>query len=153
MFGAGALLGAFTAGRVAQQIGIGPAIVGSIALGGPVMLGVPLATHETALLLIGAGGLISGWTNVVYNVNQVSLRQAITPERMLGRMNATMRFIVWGTIPIGMILGGAIATLASATVAVWIGAIGGLFAFLPVFLGPVRSLRVIPDPEPERAPG
>jgi MFS family permease len=149
MFGAGALLGAFTAGRIGQKLGIGRAIVGSIALGGPVMLGVPLATQDTALLLIGGGGLISGWTSVVYNVNQVSLRQAITPERMLGRMNATMRFIVWGTIPIGMIVGGAIATVAGVTTAIWIGAIGGLFAFLPVFLGPVRGLKVIPDPKPD----
>ena len=45
---------------------------------------------------------------VIYNVNQVSLRQAITPERMLGRMNATMRFIVWGTIPIGALVGGVL---------------------------------------------
>jgi hypothetical protein len=68
---------------------------------------------------------------------------------MLGRMNATMRFIVWGTIPIGMIVGGAIATVAGVTTAIWIGAIGGLFAFLPVFLGPVRGLKVIPDPKPD----
>ena len=43
----------------------------------------------------------SGLSAVIYNINQVSFRQAITPAPMQGRMNATMRFIVWGTIPIG----------------------------------------------------
>ena len=51
---------------------------------------------------------ISGITNPVYNVNQVSLRQAITPDRLQGRMNASMRFIVWGTIPLGALLGGGL---------------------------------------------
>jgi hypothetical protein len=68
---------------------------------------------------------------------------------MLGRMNATMRFIVWGTIPIGQLVGGAIATIFGTITAIWIGVIGGLFAFLPTLLSPVFSLRRIPD-EPER---
>jgi hypothetical protein len=70
---------------------------------------------------------------------------------MLGRMNATMRFLVWGTIPIGQVVGGTIATLFGVHVAIWIGAIGGIFAFLPVFLSPVRSLERIPDVPPEGA--
>jgi hypothetical protein len=69
---------------------------------------------------------------------------------MLGRMNATMRFIVWGTIPIGQIIGGLIATVTSLGVvaAIWVGAIGEVFAFLPVLFSPVRSLETIPEPEP-----
>ena len=51
-------------------------------------------------------GFVGGFCGVGWNINQVSLRQAITPPRMQGRMNATMRFIVWGTIPLGAILGG-----------------------------------------------
>jgi MFS family permease len=148
-FGAGALLGAFTASRIADRVGVGRAIVGSAFLAAPATLLVPLASRETALLLMGGGGLLSGWANVIYNVNQVSLRQAITPEPMLGRMNATMRFIVWGTIPIGQVVGGVIATVFGTITSIWIGAIGGLFVFLPVLLSPVRSLRRIEDAQPE----
>jgi MFS family permease len=148
-FGAGALLGAVTASRVANRFGVGRAIVASAFISAPASLLVPLASRETALVLWGAGGLVSGWANVVYNVNQVSLRQAITPEPMLGRMNATMRFIVWGTIPIGQIISGVIATAFGTLTAIWIGVIGGLFAFLPVLLSPVRSLRRIEDIQPE----
>jgi MFS family permease len=148
-FGLGALVGAFTSSRVAQRVGLGLTIVGSMIIFSVAQLLVPIASRETALFLIGGSGLIAGWGNVVYNVNQVSLRQAICPEPMLGRMNATMRFIVWGTIPIGQIIGGLIATVfGSALVAIWIGTIGGLFAFLPVFLSPVRTLREIPQAQP-----
>ena len=62
----------------------------------------------------------------------MSLRQAITPERLQGRMNAAMRWIVWGTIPLGTLAGGAIATAYGLRAALWVGAIGGLFTFLPV---------------------
>lgn len=148
-FGAGALIGAVTASRVADRFGTGRTIVGSIAIGGPLQLLVPLANHDTALLFIGGGGIVSGWATVVYNVNQVSLRQSICPERMLGRMNATMRFIVWGTIPIGQVIGGIVATAFGTLTAIWLGAIAGLFAFLPVLFSPVRSLQKISDAEPE----
>jgi MFS family permease len=148
-FGAGALLGALTASRVAERVGVGNAILWSIFLGGPMTLLIPLASRDTALLLIGGGGILSGWSQVVYNVNQVSLRQSITPEPMLGRMNATMRFIVWGTIPIGQVVGGLIATFFGTITGIWVGAIGGLFAFVPILLSPVRKLRRIEDAQPE----
>jgi MFS family permease len=99
------------------------------------------------------GGFLAGFGQVVYNVNQVSLRQAITPESLLGRMNATMRFLVWGTIPIGQVIGGTIATLFGTHAAIWVGAVGGLFAFLPVLLSPVRALTRIPEPEPAASRG
>jgi MFS family permease len=150
-FGAGALLGAFVAGRVGERLGIGRAIVASIVIGGIGGLALPLATHDNALWLISAGLFVGGFGQVVYNVNQVSLRQAITPEPLLGRMNATMRFLVWGTIPIGQVIGGLIATFFGTHTAIVVGAIGGLFVFLPVFLSPVRSLERIPDATPDDA--
>jgi hypothetical protein len=88
---------------------------------------------------------------VVYNVNQVSLRQAITPESMLGRMNATMRFLVWGTIPIGSLTGAAMSEIIGVQPTIWIGAALGCLAFLPVLFSPVRSLQRIPDAEDRTA--
>ena len=52
-----------------------------------------------------AGTIIGGFGAVVYNIQQVTLRQAITPERMQGRMNSAMRFLVWGPIPLGGLAG------------------------------------------------
>jgi len=92
-----------------------------------------------------AGQFVSFVGVVVYNINQVSLRQAIVPIRLQGRMNATMRFLVWGTIPLGGLAGGLLATLLGVRSAVGIVVLGGCLAFLWVLLSPVRSLKEIPE--------
>jgi predicted MFS family arabinose efflux permease len=84
-------------------------------------------------------------------VSQVSLRQAITPEHFLGRMNATMRFLVWGTIPIGSLIGAVLSELIGVRETVWVGSILSLFAFLPVLLSPVRQIQTIPTDDPDTA--
>jgi MFS family permease len=96
--------------------------------------------------------MVVGFGGIVYNIAQVSLRQAITPERLQGRMNAAMRWIVWGTIPLGGLLGGAIGQWVSVPTALWVGAIGSLSAFLPVALSSVRSIREMPAPVEEPTP-
>jgi MFS family permease len=145
----GTLAGAFTASRVPKRIGVGRTIVASALLFGPTMLLIPLAPREFPAPLLIASGLLAGYGNVLYNVNQVSLRQAITPERMQGRMNATMRFIVWGTIPVGAILGGVLATAIGLLPTLWIGALGSFIPGVFVLFSPVRSLKEIPEPEAE----
>jgi hypothetical protein len=70
-------------------------------------------------------------------------------------MNASMRWIVWGTLPLGQLAGGAIATAYGLTAALWVGAIGSLFTFLPVLLSSVRNIREMPtqvvEPTPAQA--
>jgi predicted MFS family arabinose efflux permease len=65
---------------------------------------------------------------------------------MQGKMNATMRFIVWGTIPLGAVLGGALGSLIGLHATIVVGAIGALFAFIPVTLSSVRHLVTMPEP-------
>jgi MFS family permease len=148
----GVLLGALSGGRLAKWIGIGWTIILSAALAGLATFSVPLAPPDDPFWVLVVGGVILGFSVVVYNVNQVGLRQAITPDRMLGRMNATMRLIVWGTIPIGALIGGVLGTVFSdmlgtlqgLQLVLWVAAIGGTLSFLPVLFSPVRSLREIP---------
>ena len=78
-------------------------------------------------------------------MNQASLRQLITAPRMQGRMNASMRFMVWGTMPIGVFLGGVLGTVIGVRSTVLLAGIGGLLPALFVLWSPVRSLRVMPD--------
>jgi hypothetical protein len=116
---------------------------------------LPAAVLVAGPLLL-ASQLLMGFTAVAYNVNQVSFRQAITPLEMQGRMNATMRFIVWGTMPIGMVLGGLVGSVVPLRLTVLIGGLIASTAFLFVLLSPVRSLREIPrqarsEAEPTRA--
>ena len=140
----GVILGALTGGRLAKALGIGPTIIVSAAISGLATFAVPLAPQDDPFWVLVVGGLIVGFGVVVYNVNQVGLRQAITPDRMLGRMNATMRLIVWGTIPIGALIGGVLGYLFGLVPVLWVSAIGASLSFLPVLLSPVRTLREIP---------
>jgi len=142
----GFLAGAFLAAPLARTLGLGRAIVGSQILGIMGWILVPLAMPETATVLLIASGVIMGLTTPVYNINQVSLRQAITPDRLQGRMNATMRFMVWGTMPLGSLLGGALGQALGLRPALWLMCIGGSLPFLWVLLSPVRSLREQPAP-------
>jgi MFS family permease len=142
----GAVVGAVSANRLAQRFGVGPTIVGSMAVGTPGLLLIALAPRELPVPFLVAAGFLAGIGAVVYNINQVSFRQAITPTSMQGRMNATMRFIVWGTIPIGAIIGGTIATVFGLRTAIWVGAIGSLLAVVPLLITPVRTLRDMPTP-------
>ena len=144
----GVLVGALLSERMGRWIGVGPTIVWSALLSSFSLIAVALAPREAPVPFLIAGGFIGTVTAVIYNVNQVSLRQAITPDRMLGRMNATMRFIVWGTIPIGALAGGVLGGVIGLQATIWVGAIGSFLGFLPVLLSPVRSLREIPSSEP-----
>jgi MFS family permease len=154
-FGAmGGLAGALVATRVAARIGQGPAIWIPIAVAGPFQLLVPIVQRGWLLWAAAFGYLVYGVAVVVYNITQVSFRQGLTPERLLGRMNATMRFLVWGTVPIGGLIGGVLGKYLGVREALWVAAIGGMFTFLPVFLSPLRTMRELPtghDEEPAPA--
>jgi MFS family permease len=145
-FGVGSIVGAIAAGPIQRRIGVGPAIVGHAVTFSVAGLAYPLAPQSFPHPALIAGGLALGFGGVAYNITQVSLRQAITPERLQGRMNATMRWIVWGTIPLGTLLGGLIATEWGLRSALWVGAIGSLFTFLPPLLSPVWRIREMPEP-------
>ena len=148
----GAVVGALTADRIRRRLGLGPSIIVFAALSAPGLLLIALAPREAPIPFLIAAGLLIGVSTVVYNINQVSFRQAITPTAMQGRMNASMRFMVWGPIPIGQLAGGTIATLVSLEAALWVGGIGSFLAIIPLLLTPVRHLRDMPTPADDEAP-
>ena len=147
----GFLVGAFVAKRIETRIGVGRTIVGSMVLSVPGLLLVPLAPKDFAVPLLVASGLIVGFAVVLYNVTAISLMQAITPDRLLGRMNASRRFLVWGVIPLGALAGGVLASTIGLRPTLFVGAIGASLAVLPLLFSPVRSLTRIPD-EPQSSP-
>ena len=101
------------------------------------------------LLYFGFGMFLVGFSAVVYNVNQVSFRQRLCPDRLLGRMNATMRFVVWGVLPIGALIGGVFGTAFGLRTTLWVGAIGQALAGVWLLASPMRRLRDFPDAPPE----
>ena len=141
----GGLLGALTAAWIPRRIGLGPTLFVTILLGGLSLVLVPLAQYGFAIPLLFASMFLGSFVNPVYNINQVSLRQAITPDRVQGRMNATVRTIIWGTNPIGAFIGGIIGSAYGIIPALYVGIAVSLFAGFWILLGPIR-LKVQPEP-------
>ncbi|HEX9517545.1 MAG TPA: hypothetical protein VF940_15390 [Streptosporangiaceae bacterium] len=103
--------GGILSGRLAKWIGIARIISVSIAVFGAIPIVMPLTEPGWRLVLfpIAFAGLT--FTVVVYNIAQLSYRQMICPPHLLGRMNAAMRWIVWGTLPLGGLLGGVFGSV------------------------------------------
>ncbi|WP_235965563.1 hypothetical protein [Micromonospora rubida] len=78
---------------------------------------------------------------------QSSFQQALTPDHLLGRISATARFVSWGGIPLGGLLGGAAGSAFGPAATLWIGAAGMTVSVVPSLLSPLRGMRDLPTPE------
>ncbi|GFE12251.1 MFS transporter [Streptomyces glebosus] len=140
----GGLAGALCAGRLAARFGQARIIWLSALATGPFALLWPLAGRGAGAALFAVGSGVVFFGAVVYNVAQVSFRQALCPPRLLGRMNATLRFLMWGTLPLGALAGGALAEAFGARTALAWCAAGFLVVPLPLLLSPLRRMRDLP---------
>jgi len=148
----GWLLGALFVRRLQARLGVGNTTLVACVLFGLPFLVIPFAPHSFPLPFLVVGIMIGGFGGVVYNVTQISLRQTITPERLQGRMNAVMRFIVWGALPLGSLVGGALASSIGLRDTLIVSGGGATFAILPIWFSPIRALREISDAEPLEQP-
>jgi MFS family permease len=142
------LIASLAAGTLASRLGIGRVIAWAALLSGFSAIPIALATPSSAVALLTLAGIIMSFGGQIYNINQVSLRQAVVPQHLQGRMNATMRFLVWGTMPLGGLAGGFLGGALGLRSAIAVGAAGSLVAFLWIWLSPVRTLSRIPTPAP-----
>jgi Transmembrane secretion effector len=104
----GSLIGALLADPITRRLGRSRSLALGI-LGGVATVGAPALT--TNVLVIAVAFLIGGVTNALWNVVAVSLRQRITPDRILGRINSSYRLVAWGTRPLGAAAGGLLGEL------------------------------------------
>ncbi|WP_319023127.1 MFS transporter [Streptomyces phaeolivaceus] len=150
--GAGILLGAGLARRFAARLGHGRALGLAGLWFAPGALAVALIGDGPWLWVAGAGWLAVMTKTGIDNVLGVTLRQHLTPDPLLGRMNATFRFLLTGALAVGSVLGGLVGEVAGVSAAVWAGALCLAGAFLPVFHSPVRRLRELPTAAPPHRP-
>jgi len=141
----GAVFGALTSARVVSSLGLGKTIIVSAALGGIPTALMILAYPENAIIVLMPIWFVNGFATVLYNVNQVSLRQSITPNNLQGKMNATMRFLVWGVFPIGGLAGGFLGGAIGLRPTILISGAGMLISVLWVLFSPVRKTVSIPE--------
>jgi MFS family permease len=151
--GIGSLAGALVAGPLNRRFGPGRLLIGSQLAFGLTGLMVPLAVlvPRIALAMVVASEFGQWMAVIVYYINAVSVRQAITPDRLQGRVNATMRFFGGGLMPIGALAGGAVGGVIGLPWTLVVAEIGTLLGFVWLLLSPVRELRALPTAAAESA--
>jgi predicted MFS family arabinose efflux permease len=152
--GASLVMSTLFMARMGKRLRTGWALsIGAVFQGAAFLL-VPGAPRAHPVPFFMAAIAIESAFTPAYNITQISLRQTITPANMLGRMTATMRFLAWGALPLGSVLGGALASSLGRRQTLWISAVGGTLSALPVLLSPLRKLVTMPaaaDAVPEEA--
>ena len=139
----GFVLGAVLAGWLTRRIGIGMTLlITPMIIGGSDLI-IPLAglVPHLAFPLVGLAQFLFGLARPILSINQVSLRQAITPKRLQGRMNATVTFVVFGLPTLGALLGGILGQYFGLPGTLVIAAAGEILACVWIVFSPVRTLR------------
>lgn len=139
--GPGALLGAALANAFGRRFGVGPTMIGGLILTALPNLVPPLVRGAGAMSVsvICLAMLVNGFGQPLYNVTQASLRQAIVPAQLQGRVTATMTVVAGGAAPLGALLGGLAGQHLGVRPTLVCAALGTLTACLWPLLSPVRS--------------
>jgi len=144
--GACSVGGAFAAERLVRRFGLGPAVIGAAAVVGAGSLLLPMAHGSVAVCaaVLGVSQLFDiAWP--VYTINELSLRQAITPPHLLGRVNSAMHLLFRGILPVGSLAAGTLAQGIGTRLTLLAGSIGFLLSTLWLVFSPIRRLRELPN--------
>jgi MFS family permease len=148
LVGFGAVIGAAIARPVSRRIGTSRALWVGMAVTSPFSLLIPLTSRGWGLAFFVVGNVVLLIGVLIYNVTVSAFRQAYVPSQLLGRVVATMRFVLFGTMPLGALLGGTLASLLGARTAVWLLIIGNLIPIFVLYFSPLRTMRDLPDGPP-----
>ncbi|SNS49594.1 Predicted arabinose efflux permease, MFS family [Micrococcales bacterium KH10] len=142
----GGLLAALTTRWLVRQIGESRILPLSAGIWGVTSLLLPLAGYlpSAAFSILVVQGFVMSYAIVAFNIQNVTFRQRITPQHLLGRMNASVRFMFWGVLPIGALLAGVLATWLGTVTTLLLAAVAEIICLLPLIFGPFWSRRDLP---------
>ena len=140
----GGVIGGLSASLLRRWLGSARIIWVSAILTAPFSLLIPVTSAGAGLTFFAVATFVTSFGGVVYNVSQASFRQLLCPPRLLGRMNATVRLIVWGTLPLGGLLGGGLGGWLGNREAIWVCAVGVTDAPEWLLVSPLLRLRDTP---------
>jgi MFS family permease len=149
--GPGAVIGSAFTARIARRVGAGRLLIAAQLLGGFAQLLAGLASGGPVgtLLMLWAGLFLLGVSRALFNITQVSLRQAIAGDELQGRVNGSIRFLIWSVTPFGAAAAGILATGPLGIRGTIVVAASGIVAATIPLLR--KSLRSVKDPATERA--
>ncbi|MGH9752130.1 MAG: MFS transporter [Blastocatellia bacterium] len=142
-FGLGLLTGALAAERAARRYGVGPAMLGAMFTTAVAALLIPIADGPipVTVAVLAFALFLQAFGIQINGINLVSLRQAMTPTQLQGRMNATFRFLNLIAVTIGALLAGVFSEVIGLRLTLVIGACGLFIPFLRLLLSPARNLQ------------
>lgn len=145
----GGVLGAFCTPWIARRIGEGTLIPVAALTSTCAIALIPVAAlipdKWSALVVLVVSDFCFNFAVLAYNIMQVSMRQRVCPPRLLGRMNASIRFIVFGVMPLSALVSGVLGEWLGLVPTLWIGAVGGFLAVAVVLFSPLRTMKKLPD--------
>ncbi|MBB5159505.1 MFS transporter [Saccharopolyspora phatthalungensis] len=150
--GIGGLVGAMTTQLVSRRFGPARMLWLPFLVCMPAALLVPLTQAGWGVLLFALPWFVVNYGLIVYSVAQMSFRQSICPDEMMSRLNATVRFFIWGIIPLGGVIGGALGEWIDVRAALALAGAGMVLSAVWVLLSPLRSMRELPTSKESRAP-
>ncbi|WP_281171591.1 MFS transporter [Haloglycomyces albus] len=143
--GLGGVVGGLVNKHLVNLIGFGrtifaaaacmPWAIAIVCLAGPGLSGIVIAA---------AGMFLATAAIVIFNVNQVSYRQTMTPDNMLGRLTASVRMLAWGSMPAGALLAGIAGEVYGAHAIMWAAAAVALLGALPLLTTPLWKMKELP---------
>jgi len=150
--GVGSLFGSLLSMPAVRRFGLGTTLIGAVLLGIGTHLMVPLASGSliSIFAFMVTAQLFGDALRTTFFINAISLRQAVTPDRLLGRTNAGMEMLVAAVAPLGALVGGLLGDILGVRSTLVVASVGGgLVAALLIFFSPVRHMVNQPGPEPE----
>jgi MFS family permease len=143
--GVSSFLGALVVEPATRRFGVGPTAIAALFLYTSGLMIVPLAggPHWLVLALVGLPQCLDAFL-VLFEVNETSVVQAVTPERALGRVNASLRFATWGAMLAGSLAGGLLGEAFGLRAPMLLGAVAALTSVVWLLLSPVRTMRALP---------
>lgn len=126
------------------SFGAAGGLLGALAAVLALMPLASLVPAPAALVVLVVAEVLISFAVLVYNISQVTLRQRLCPPRLLGRMNASIRFVVWGVMPIASLASGALGGTIGIVPTMWIGVVGSLLGTGFVLFSPLTGMRTLP---------
>lgn len=145
--GVGSLVGAILTNRITKRFGLGPTLIATLALSSTLGLFVPFAGGSLlmASIMMFIPQFFGDMMATIAGVNELSLRQSITPDHLLGRTNASMHFISGGLNTLGLVTGGLLGDMIGPRSTLLIAVIGFMLSTLWLVFSPLWKLRMSPE--------